>query len=103
MTSAVAPTAASAASVGWRLGALYGPAVYGVSAAAVALPAAADGLHTAPATAAWILTIHALGLGVGAAVAGRATDVWGHDASSPSGRCCSPPGRCSARSRPSSS
>ena len=77
MTTTVAPTATSAASVGWRLGALYGPAVYGVSAAAVAVPAAADGLHTAPATAAWILTIHALGLGIGAAVAGRATDVWG--------------------------
>ncbi|MFI7517800.1 MFS transporter [Micromonospora echinofusca] len=77
MTSTVAPTEASAASVGWRLGALYGPAVYGVSAASVAVPAAADALHTAPATAVWILTIHALGLGVGAAIAGRATDVWG--------------------------
>ncbi|TWJ20828.1 putative MFS family arabinose efflux permease [Micromonospora endolithica] len=63
--------------MGWRLGALYGPAIYGVSAAAVALPVAADRLHTAPATAVWILTIHALGLGVGAAVAGRATDIWG--------------------------
>ncbi|MFG3701555.1 MFS transporter [Micromonospora sp. NPDC047620] len=77
MTTTAVPTAASAASVGWRLGALYGPAIYGVSAAAVALPVAADELHTAPATAVWILTIHALGLGVGAAVAGRAIDIWG--------------------------
>ncbi|MEU7611139.1 MFS transporter [Micromonospora sp. NPDC049204] len=77
MATTVVPTAASATSVGWRLGVLYGPAIYGVSAAAVALPVAAKGLHSAPATAVWILTIHALGLGVGAAVAGRATDIWG--------------------------
>ena len=77
MTTTVVPTEASAGSVGWRLGALYGPAIYGVSAAAVALPAAAAELRTAPATAVWILTIHALGLGLGAAVAGRATDIWG--------------------------
>ncbi|MCG5466732.1 MFS transporter [Micromonospora sp. MED01] len=77
MATTVVPTAASATTVGWRLGILYGPAIYGVSAAAVALPVAAKGLHSAPATAVWILTIHALGLGVGAAVAGRATDIWG--------------------------
>ncbi|MFI0796624.1 MFS transporter [Micromonospora rubida] len=56
---------------------LYGPAVYGVSAAAVALPAATQGLRTDPAAAVWILAVHALGLGIGAAVAGRATDIWG--------------------------
>ncbi|WP_026268474.1 MFS transporter [Micromonospora sp. CNB394] len=77
MTTTVVPTEASAASVGWRLGALYGPAIYGVSAAAVAVPVAADRLHTTPAAAVWILTIHALCLGIGAAVAGRATDIWG--------------------------
>ena len=70
-------TESSAATAGWRLGVLYGPAIYGVSAASVAVPAAANGLHTAPATAVWILTIHALCLGVGAVVAGRAADVWG--------------------------
>ncbi|MFI6129446.1 MFS transporter [Micromonospora sp. NPDC051141] len=77
MSNTAAPTAPSAASIGWRLGALYGPAIYGVSAAAVALPVAAGALHTSPVTAVWILTIHALGLGVGAAVAGRAIDLAG--------------------------
>ncbi|MBM0230533.1 MFS transporter [Micromonospora sp. STR1_7] len=77
MTVTAAPTRPALAGLGWRLGALYGPAIYGVSAAAVALPAAAAGLHTTPSAAVWILTIHALGLGIGAAVAGRATDIWG--------------------------
>ncbi|MEU8376116.1 MFS transporter [Micromonospora sp. NPDC048894] len=72
-----APSLPASPTAGWRLGLLYGPAVYGVSAAAVALPAAAQGLHVDPAAAVWILAIHALGLGVGAAVAGRATDIWG--------------------------
>ncbi|MFC8848742.1 MULTISPECIES: MFS transporter [unclassified Micromonospora] len=76
MTSPDAPTAPASTTAGWRLGLLYGPAIYGVSAAAVALPAAAQGLRTDAATAVWILAIHALGLGVGAAVAGRATDIW---------------------------
>ncbi|MFD6563089.1 MFS transporter [Micromonospora profundi] len=77
MTVTAAPTTPALAGLGWRLGALYGPAVYGVSAAAVALPAAAGGLHSTGSAAVWILTIHALGLGIGAAVAGRATDIWG--------------------------
>ncbi|MEH0930920.1 MFS transporter [Micromonospora sp. CPCC 205558] len=77
MTVTAAPTTPALAGLGWRLGALYGPAIYGVSAAAVALPAAAAGLHATPSAAVWILTIHALGLGIGAAVAGRATDIWG--------------------------
>ncbi|MFY1623778.1 MFS transporter [Micromonospora sp. WMMD735] len=72
-----APPLPASPTAGWRLGLLYGPAVYGVSAAAVALPAAAQGLQADPAAAVWILAIHALGLGVGAAVAGRATDIWG--------------------------
>ncbi|MEU8389043.1 MFS transporter [Micromonospora sp. NPDC048843] len=78
MTVTAAPTTPAPAGLGWRLGALYGPAIYGVSAAAVALPAAATGLHATGSAAVWILTIHALGLGIGAAVAGRATDIWGH-------------------------
>ncbi|MCZ7379705.1 MFS transporter [Micromonospora sp. WMMC250] len=77
MTVTAAPTTPAPAGLGWRLGALYGPAIYGVSAAAVALPAAAAGLHATPSAAVWILTIHALGLGIGAAVAGRSTDTWG--------------------------
>lgn len=77
MTVTAAPTTPAPAGLGWRLGALYGPAIYGVSAAALALPAAAAGLHATPSAAVWILTIHALGLGIGAAVAGRSTDIWG--------------------------
>lgn len=77
MTVTVAPTTPALAGLGWRLGALYGPAIYGISAAAVALPAAAAGLHTTGSAAVWLLTIHALGLGIGTAVAGRAIDIWG--------------------------
>ncbi|MET7951981.1 MFS transporter [Micromonospora sp. NPDC005324] len=77
MTGTGAPTTPALAGLGWRLGTLYGPAIYGVSAAAVALPAAAAGLHTTPSAAVWILTIHALGLGIGAAVGGRSIDIWG--------------------------
>ncbi|MDG9674893.1 MFS transporter [Micromonospora sp. DH14] len=77
MTVTAAPTTPALAGLGWRLGALYGPAIYGISAAAVALPAAAAGLHTTGSAAVWILTIHALGLGIGTAVAGRAIDIWG--------------------------
>lgn len=62
---------------GWRLGVLYGPAVYGVSAAAVALPDAAQHLHASGPALAWILTAYALGIGVGAVTAGRITDLWG--------------------------
>ncbi|WP_051800150.1 MFS transporter [Catenuloplanes japonicus] len=62
---------------GLRLGLLYGPAIYGVSAAAVALPAAADALHTTPIAAVWILTAHALGLGVATATAGLLADRYG--------------------------
>ncbi|WP_434740752.1 MFS transporter [Micromonospora sp. SH-82] len=72
-----APSHVPAAAPGWRLGLLYGPAIYGVSAAAVALPVAAHDLGVRAAVAVWILAVHALGLGVGAAVAGRATDLWG--------------------------
>ncbi|AXH94728.1 MFS transporter [Micromonospora aurantiaca] len=62
---------------GWRLGVLYGPAVYGVSAAAVALPDAAQHLRASGPALAWILTAYAVGIGVGAVTAGRITDLWG--------------------------
>ncbi|MFG1952391.1 MFS transporter [Micromonospora sp. NPDC048830] len=70
--SAARPTSAP----GWRLGALYGPAVYGVSAAAVALPDTAGHLHVGGPALAWILTAYAAGIGVGAVTAGRLIDLW---------------------------
>ncbi|MES9608106.1 MFS transporter [Actinomadura sp. NPDC000929] len=60
-----------------RLGALFGPSVFGVTAAAVALPEIARELHAGPAEVAWVLTAHALALGVGTAVFGRLADGWG--------------------------
>ncbi|WP_219414821.1 MFS transporter [Pseudonocardia nigra] len=69
-----APTPRSA---GLRLGLLFGPSIFGVSAAGVALPAAASTLGITPSTAAWILTVHALALGVGTALFGRLVDTWG--------------------------
>ncbi|MEU7802766.1 MFS transporter [Micromonospora arborensis] len=62
---------------GLRLGGLYGPAVFGVTAAAVALPEAAAALGVTPAAAVWVLTAHALALGVGTALAGRLSDALG--------------------------
>ncbi|WKU03493.1 MFS transporter [Micromonospora sp. HUAS LYJ1] len=69
-TTRPAPVAAP----GWRLGALYGPAVYGISAAAVALPDATRHLHASTAALAWTLTAYATGVGVGAVTAGRLID-----------------------------
>ncbi|MEU5877786.1 MFS transporter [Spirillospora sp. NPDC047279] len=60
-----------------RLGALFGPSVFGVTAAAVALPEVAAALHAGPAEVTWVLTAHALALGVGTAVFGRLADSWG--------------------------
>lgn len=60
-----------------RLGGLFGPVVFGVTAAAVALPRVAAALHATPAQVAWVLTAHALALGVGTAVLGRLTDSLG--------------------------
>ncbi|MDP4511048.1 hypothetical protein [Nonomuraea turcica] len=51
-----------------RLGALFGPTVFGVTAAGVALPEVAAALRADPASVAWVLTAHALALGVGTAV-----------------------------------
>ncbi|MEU4547168.1 MFS transporter [Nonomuraea dietziae] len=60
-----------------RLGGLFGPSVFGVTAAAVALPQVAVALQAGPAEVAWVLTAHALALGVGTAVFGRLADSWG--------------------------
>ncbi|MGY4899979.1 MFS transporter [Micromonospora aurantiaca (nom. illeg.)] len=76
-TAATRATACPVSAPGWRLGALYGPAVYGVSAAAVALPDAARHLHTGGLALTWVLTAYAAGVGVGAVTAGRLIDQWG--------------------------
>ncbi|MFF0725650.1 MFS transporter [Streptomyces sp. NPDC004134] len=84
MTAPAAPAASpshssgpAARSVGLRLGALFGPAVFGVTAAGVALPDVARGLDASPAAATWVLTAHALALGIGTALAGRLADALG--------------------------
>ena len=66
-----------AGSKGLRLGILFGPAVFGVTAAGVALPKVATSLGAAPESVAWVLTVHALALGVGTAVFGRLADARG--------------------------
>ncbi|WP_030745018.1 MFS transporter [Streptomyces sp. NRRL F-5135] len=67
----------SARSTGLRLGALFGPAIFGVTAAGVALPDVVRALGTSPSAAAWVLTAHALALGIGTALAGRVADARG--------------------------
>ncbi|MDJ1136030.1 MFS transporter [Streptomyces iconiensis] len=67
----------SARSAGLRYGALFGPVVFGVTAAGVALPDVAAALHASPAATAWVLTAHALALGVGTAFFGRLADTRG--------------------------
>ncbi|WCB96328.1 Riboflavin transporter RibZ [Baekduia alba] len=71
-----APALGSTA-IGLRLGALFGPSVFGVTAASVALPRAGAALGVSPVAATWVLTAHALALGVGTALFGRVTDVAG--------------------------
>ncbi|MFH8757624.1 MFS transporter [Streptomyces atroolivaceus] len=66
-----------ARSAGLRYGALFGPVVFGVTAAGVALPDVATALHASPTATAWVLTAHALALGVGTAVFGRLADTRG--------------------------
>jgi MFS family permease len=66
-----------ARSTGVRLGLLFGPSIFGVSAAGIALPAAGADLGVGPSTTAWVLTVHALALGIGTALAGRLLDSWG--------------------------
>ncbi|GIG65750.1 MFS transporter [Phytomonospora endophytica] len=72
-----APAQPAVRLVGLRLGALFGPAVFGVTAAGVALPAVITSLGADPAAATWILTVHALALGVGTALFGRLADAIG--------------------------
>ncbi|MCY9786950.1 MFS transporter [Nocardiopsis sp. EMB25] len=67
----------SARSTGVRLALLFGPAVFGVTAAGVALPDVSASLGTAPSATAWVLTAHALALGVGTALFGRLSDTLG--------------------------
>ncbi|MGI5490292.1 MFS transporter [Microtetraspora malaysiensis] len=67
-------SSAGARSAGLRYGALFGPSVFGVTAAGVALPDVATALHATPSAAAWVLTAHALALGVGTALFGRLAD-----------------------------
>jgi MFS family permease len=64
----------SARSTGLRLGSLFGPAIFGVTAAGVALPDVTRALATTPSTAAWVLIAHALALGIGTALSGRLAD-----------------------------
>jgi len=75
------PAPLSARSAGLRYGTLFGPAVFGVTAAGVALPDVAASLDATPSAAAWVLTAHALALGVGTALFGRLADSRGARAS----------------------
>jgi MFS family permease len=65
---------ASARATGIRVGSLFGPAIFGVTAAGIALPDVTRALGTAPSTAAWVLIAHALALGIGTALSGRIAD-----------------------------
>ncbi|MFD5200878.1 MFS transporter [Streptomyces sp. NPDC058375] len=64
-------------SYGLRYGALFGPVVFGVTAAGVALPDVASALDASPTATGWVLTAHALALGVGTALFGRLADTRG--------------------------
>ncbi|MEU3053546.1 MFS transporter [Streptomyces griseus] len=64
-------------SYGLRYGALFGPVVFGVTAAGVALPDVASALDASPTATGWVLTAHALALGVGTALFGRIADTRG--------------------------
>lgn len=67
----------SARSAGLRLALLFGPAVFGVTAAGVALPEVSAALGAPPSSVVWVLTAHALALGVGTALFGRLADSLG--------------------------
>ncbi|GAA4729997.1 MFS transporter [Phytohabitans rumicis] len=67
----------NASRVGVRLGLLYGPAVFGVTAAAIALPTLITALEVDEAAASWVLSAYALALGIGTALFGRLLDAWG--------------------------
>ncbi|QVQ53472.1 MFS transporter [Spiractinospora alimapuensis] len=66
-----------AVSFGIRLGALFGPSVFGVTAAGLALPEATVDLGVDAGTVTWVLTAHALALGIGIALFGRWSDAAG--------------------------
>jgi len=68
---------AAGPAVGLRAGALYGPATFGVTSAAVVLPNLIADLNTRPGAAVWVLSAYALTLGVATAVAGRIADAFG--------------------------
>ncbi|MEU8564368.1 MULTISPECIES: MFS transporter [Streptomyces] len=78
-STAAVSTASSpgARSDGLRYGALFGPVVFGVTAAGVALPDVASSLDASATATAWVLTAHALALGVGTALFGRLADTRG--------------------------
>ncbi|MFC0531358.1 MFS transporter [Phytohabitans kaempferiae] len=63
--------------VGLRAGALYGPATFGVTSAAIVLPNLIADLRIGPGEAVWVLSAYALALGVATAVAGRLADAFG--------------------------
>lgn len=66
-----------ARSDGLRYGALFGPVVFGITAAGVALPDVGSSLDASATATAWVLTAHALALGVGTALFGRLADTRG--------------------------
>lgn len=68
---------ANPTSAGLRLGLLFGPVVFGVTAAGVALPDVAAALRVTPDAVAWVITAHALALGIGTALFGRLADAMG--------------------------
>ncbi|MEH1124758.1 MFS transporter [Micromonospora sp. CPCC 206061] len=75
--AAVNPGHTGALFIGVRLGLLYGPAIWGASAAGVALPVLTADLAVASTAGGWVLTAHGMGLGIGTALFGRISDSWG--------------------------
>lgn len=77
LPDAVPTTPMSARAAGTRIGMLFGPSIFGVTAAGVALPDVAGGLDASPTAVVWVLTAHALALGLGVAVFGGLSDIGG--------------------------
>jgi DHA2 family metal-tetracycline-proton antiporter-like MFS transporter len=77
MTTTSPPAVVGARALGLRLGALFGPVVFGVTAAGVALPEISRALGAAPSAVIWVITAHALALGIGTALSGWLADVVG--------------------------
>ncbi|GLF99143.1 MFS transporter [Streptomyces yaizuensis] len=76
-TGSVPAAGGRARTAGLRYGLLFGPAVFGISSAGVALPDVAAGLGSGASATAWVLTVHALALGIGTALFGRLADAHG--------------------------